>query len=63
MIEWKWEMNQKPVDGEVNDNKYFSKIDATGAEVTFEQRSAPPETRLYKKEMGHSVFIQLVFTV
>ncbi len=39
----------KPVDGEVNDNKYFSKTDATDAEVNFEQRSAPPETHLYKK--------------
>ncbi|XP_042602361.1 feline leukemia virus subgroup C receptor-related protein 2-like isoform X1 [Cyprinus carpio] len=39
----------KPVDGEVNDNKYFSKTAATDAEVTFEHRSAPPETRLYKK--------------
>lgn len=36
----------KSVDGEVNDNTYYSKTDA---EVNFEHRYTTPETRLYKK--------------
>lgn len=39
----------KSMDGEVNDNNYFSKTAVTDAEVSFEHNRPQPETRLYKK--------------